>query len=381
MHDISKLPSSPHGHGNISLLRLAHVIYIADMGWLWGSGDSSAKPSDPYKDLDPTLKEFLDNESPSKHPSSASPPQPASKGPSTPGAPASRTYRSQITPSSQTPSTAASATSATNPNGPPPESLYPDGRYAHLWSTYRPLSEIEAATKSDSDRLRDIIDSYNDRKAAIGRAAVENCVLEQMAERDCWENGSFWERANLCRGRNREFLRCYTMQTKFLKALGYLSEAGDGERDERVQMHADRLYHELRDREEAAERARQEGVEVPVQPIIDSKATTEALGKDSAFARLHSSSSQLPGGSGLKLSDYTPERQEQVKKQLEGLSPAERELEMQLIAAERRAQLEVSEKINERYREEAVGRRDRRERGRETVGDTLKRMWGWDGEK
>lgn len=171
------------------------------------------------------------------------------------------------------------------------------------------------------------------------------------------------------------------MQTKFLKALGYLSEAGDGERDERVQMHADRLYHELRDREEAAERARQEGVEVPVQPIIDSKATTEALGKDSAFARLHSSSSQLPGGSGLKLSDYTPERQEQIKKQLEGLSPAERELEMQLIAAERRAQLEVSEKINERYREEAVGRRDRRERGRETVGDTLKRMWGWDGEK
>ena len=151
----------------------------------------------------------------------------------------------------------------------------------------------------------------------------------------------------MCRGPNRQFLRCYTMQARFLKALGYLSlqSAVDGKEEERIQMHADRLYHEMIAREQAAEVAKKEGREVEVtgqQPLITPESTTAALGENSAWARARQKA--IAGQSeGMKLSDYTPERQEQIRKQLAGLSPQEKELEMQLIAAERRAQVEIAE--------------------------------------
>jgi hypothetical protein len=339
------------------------------MGWLWNSG-SSSEQLDPYSKLDPGLRDFLDKESPLKDPSIS----PARTSTDT----AQDKYRSQLgwtTPSTPSSSTVSSATSAAP--AVPAESLYQDGRYADLWKSYRPQHEIEAAGKNDQDRLRDVIDAYNDRRAAIGRAAIENCVMEQMAERDCWENGTYWEKINMCRGSNRQFMRCYTMQSRFLKALGYLSLQRSAEEEERIQMHADKLYHDMLDREQAAEEAKKAGIEVPAvsQPLITPESTVAALGTDSVYARAR----QKAGGvTGLKLSDYTPERQEQIKKQLQGLSAEEKELEMQLIAGERMAQVEVAEALKERFEEERRSRADRRDRGRETVGDTIKRLWGWD---
>ncbi|KAK4554997.1 hypothetical protein LTR86_007763 [Recurvomyces mirabilis] len=343
------------------------------MSWFWGSSSSTEKqqPNDPYSKLDPSLKDFLSKES-AFQPDDA----PSTKPKASPDA-ASNEYRSQLgwTEISNTTPTPQDEKSTV-----PPESLYPDGRYAHLWSTYRPRSEIEAAGKNDSDRLRDVIEAYNDRRTAIGAAAIENCVMEQMAERECWETGTMWEKMNMCRGPNRQFLRCYTMQARFLKALGYSSLNSVGEEEERIQMHADSLYHEMIARERAAEEARKEGREVEVVgqvPLISSEGTTKALGENSAWARAREKA--IAGkAEGMKLSDYTPERQEQIRKQLAGMNPQEKELEMQLIAAERRAQVEIAEAIQERFAEEAEGRKSRRERGRETVGDSIKRAWGWD---
>ena len=95
----------------------------------------------------------------------------------------------------------------------PPESLYPDGRYAHLWTSYKPLSVIEAESKSDQEKLLDVLEGYKDRKAQIGRAAVENCVEEQMTLNDCWDKGRWTDRMTMCRKENRAFERCYIMQS------------------------------------------------------------------------------------------------------------------------------------------------------------------------
>lgn len=107
----------------------------------------------------------------------------------------------------------------------PPESLYPDGRYAHLWRTYKPLSVIEAETKSDQEKLLDVLEGYKERKAQIGRAAVENCVEEQLAVNECYETGAWRERLTMCRGENRAFERCYVMQSVRLRSTVHYMHA------------------------------------------------------------------------------------------------------------------------------------------------------------
>lgn len=374
-------PSRPYRAGQkLELLKGAIEHYpsnVADtMGWFWDTKAAKGTSDDPYSKLDPALRDFLDKESPLKyqetHPSS----QPRLSHPSPDAAP--NTYRSQLgwdTPGSE--QQHHDAPGQADKPAVPPESLFQDGRYAHLWKGYRPQAEVDAAGSNDQDKLRDVIDAYNDRRAAIGRAAVENCIMEQMAERDCWENGSWQDRMNMCRGSNREFMRCYTMQSRFLKALGYLGTMRSNEEEERIQMHSDKLYHEMLDREAAVEEAKKSGIEAPeLPPLISPESTTAALGADSAWARARQKAVEM--GQTGNLSSLSSKRQEQVKQQIEGLSPRERELELQLIAAESRAQLEYAEQIRQRLEEEREGRMDRRARGKETAGDTIKRLWGWD---
>ena len=164
------------------------------MGWLWDSNsqkDASAS-TDPFRDLDPSLRDFLEKESPVKYKPATSPPSP-----------------------STSPAQAVTAASETSPPSPavPSASLYPDGRYAHLWKTYKPLSEVENATKTDQERLLDILHGYKERKAHIARTALENCSLEQLEVNDCFNGGGLKARMTMCRAENRKFERCYLSQT------------------------------------------------------------------------------------------------------------------------------------------------------------------------
>ena len=172
------------------------------MGWLWGSGNdrgSGSSKSDPLKDLDPSLRDFLEKESPVKYKTAQAPPASASPTP-----PAQYFDLSTQTLSSVGKAAASEA---------PPQSLFPDGRYAHIWSTYKPLSDIENATKSDQEKLLDVLNGFKERKAQIGRAAVENCSEEQWAVSDCFRSGGWKARMTMCRAENRQFERCYNMQS------------------------------------------------------------------------------------------------------------------------------------------------------------------------
>ena len=164
------------------------------MGWFWGKSDSpKSTNNDPLRDLDPSLRDFLSKESPVKYTPAPPPPAPA--------------------PPPETTTTTNSPQPSTTIPAVPPESLYPDGRYAHLWTTYKPLSVIEAESKSDQEKLLDVLEGYKERKAQIGRAAVENCVEEQMVVNDCYEKGQWKDRLTMCRRENRAFERCYIMQS------------------------------------------------------------------------------------------------------------------------------------------------------------------------
>ena len=162
-----------------------HIHTHIVMGWIdsiWGT-----RSNDPLGTLDPKVRDFLTKESPS-----FGKPDPP---------PASQHAHSDDTQSLD----------SVKPAKPkvPRESLFPDGRYAHIWKTYTPLAEIESSTKSDSQKITDIVDAFKERKKEIGRAALENCVETQELWRTCVDNGSWWDRSTGCSESLRKFERCY----------------------------------------------------------------------------------------------------------------------------------------------------------------------------
>lgn len=169
------------------------------MGWFWGSSDDNdGGKKDAFQDLDPSLREFLKKESPVKY-------EPAPTKPTAPSVPAPSPQPRQ-------------SDSNTNPDGSskpkiPPQSLFQDGRYAEYWESYRPQVDIEAEVKTDQEQISDVIEGYKYRKSEIGRAALENCALEQWDVSECFKNGGWASRMTMCRVENRKFDRCFMMQS------------------------------------------------------------------------------------------------------------------------------------------------------------------------
>lgn len=162
------------------------------MGWLWGTNESSDR--DPLKHLDPGLREFLDRESPVKYKPSA----PTPKAPEVPKSDSAKKVEDQ---------------SSQDEQKVPRESLFQDGRYAHLWKTYTSQREVEAMCKSDQEKLMDVLAAYRTRRKDIGRAAVENCSDEQADLEDCFIRGNYGDVLVLCRKQKKAHIRCYETQT------------------------------------------------------------------------------------------------------------------------------------------------------------------------
>ncbi len=173
------------------------------MGWFWGPSDSDDgdKSQDPLRNLDPSLRDFLAKESPIKY------------SPSTPKA-KSQPAAAPVPTKSPTPTLPSSSNTAADAETSkvPAQSLYQDGRYAHLWKTYQSQSDVESEAKSDQEKINDVLEGYKQRKAEIGRAALENCALEQWQVNECFRSGDWSSRLTLCRTENRELERCYMMQ-------------------------------------------------------------------------------------------------------------------------------------------------------------------------
>lgn len=164
------------------------------MGWLPAIfGGESDSPADPFGKLDPKLREFLEKESPVKYTPTQLSPSPAPQ-----------------LPKADTPVTAEAERQEPVV---PSASLYQDGRYAHLWKTYKPLSQVEAETSSDHDKMAGVIDGLKERKSAIGKAALENCSLQQEEWINCMKHGSWEDQLQMCRHQVRRFEKCHTMQS------------------------------------------------------------------------------------------------------------------------------------------------------------------------
>ncbi|KAI9767103.1 MAG: hypothetical protein M1840_005892 [Geoglossum simile] len=329
------------------------------MGWFWGSSDEQGTDSsrDAVGKLDPSLRDFLQKESATNYNPSKPPPTENSES-----------YTDQPSSPRHKQPEAADPSDASAPLV-PPQSLYADGRYAHIWKTYKPLSEIENSQKTEQDKLLDVLESHKYRKAEIGRAALENCAFEQWEVNDCFRSGSWVSRMTMCRKENHKLDRCYTMQAKFLKALGYLSNFERApEVDEQIQMHADKLYHQMLDQEAAIERAKAEGLPIP---------TFEPLITISPPDKQTKSPSPPPFKPALTIGQLSPEIRAQLNKRLEGLTDKERELEEKAIAGEIAAGELLAGRLTDVYKEQERARQERKEQGKQTLGDSIRGLFGF----
>lgn len=314
------------------------------MGWwssLWASDND-----DPLRKLDPKLREYLERESPVKYnvPPAANAPAPPGSG-----GPEPRHYDAVST-AVPAPATAAEGAPAAVPK----ESEFPDGRYAHLWKTYRPLAEIEAETKSDQEKIMDVLEGYKERKAQIGKAALENCALEQVDWRQCMNSPSLADRMTMCRAQVRKFERCYNTQTRLLKALGYLSTMDRSPQlEEDIQMHADALYQKLQAQEAEVEAARAEGRPLPT------------------FAPLIPKTPLVPAAAAAPAAELSPEQQAALRERLAKVDEQDRAAEEEAIKAEIRAKNEVAGRLQGIYKQQELERQRRKEAGQATAWDKV----------
>ncbi|TID23082.1 Cysteine--tRNA ligase [Venturia nashicola] len=258
------------------------------MGWLWGSASQTA---DEVKNLDPSLRDMLDKQI-SKP--SVPPPKPATP------------YLDQVT---TAPTPSRTTTTNSTPKV-PPQSQFQDGRYAELWKNYKPLAQIEDAAKTDQQRMRDLMEDQESKKAFLGMMALENCAMEQWAEHECLTGPASVSRALLCRAENRAFTRCFETQSKLLKALGYMSVIDQPEEAEKVQMHADRLWQRIVEQEKAIDEAKKNDQPIPkFQTVLPRKDISPA-------------------------SDLSQELRKALEKRVKGMDPQQRAIEEAAFAAE-----------------------------------------------
>ncbi|KFY20482.1 hypothetical protein V491_03679 [Pseudogymnoascus sp. VKM F-3775] len=181
----------------------------------------------------------------------------------------------------------------------------------------------------------------------------------------------------MCRTENKSLERCVEMQQKFLKALGYLSTFDRGKDvDEKIQMHADTLYHRMLAQEKAVAEAEKEGKEMPkFAPLLENGGSSVTA--PAAAAAATAAKEEVPEI--LKTSPLAKlplDIQAQIKEKLEGLTGIERELQEKALAAEISAGQEVKANLKNIYKDSSAERQKRVEEGNETIVDRVSSILG-----
>lgn len=137
--------------------------------------------------------------------------------------------------------------------------------------------------------------------------------------------------------------------------------------DERIQMHADTLFHRMLAQESAVEAAKAAGEAIPsFPPLLSSRAASTSK---TAVAPLEEGT--------VKPADLKESVQQKFAQRLKGLSGEERELEERAIKAEIKAGEEAVRSLSGIYAKQAEERAQRKEQGKETLGDKLTSFFRW----
>ena len=170
------------------------------MGWFSNSPSDSSdkgdngngKSTDTFGHLRPDVREYLEREAPIK---------PSRNQVPVPGSASTRELESE----------GESAGQEKSEFDPTVYSKY-GKKYADIWAQSRPQAIIEAEYRTPSMAINDVYQSYRDRKSAIGAAAMENCVFQQLALQDCYSSGGKLAKLTACTAENDALQDCFKSQ-------------------------------------------------------------------------------------------------------------------------------------------------------------------------
>lgn len=144
------------------------------------------------------------------------------------------------------------------------------------------------------------------------------------------------------------------MRQRLLKALGYLNAIDRSpEMEEKIQMHADKLYHQMLEQEAAIEKAKADGLPEPkFEPFVPK------VGGDDRIANM------------------SEEAKKRYQDALAKVDEKEREAEAAAIQAELRSKEAMVGKVRELWKEQEAERQARKARGEETFKDKVAAILG-----
>lgn len=151
---------------------------------------------------------------------------------------------------------------------------------------------------------------------------------------------------------------------KFLQALGYASsfDNNQDDKEERIQMHADKLYHQMLDYEKQVEEAHAAGLEPPPLTSLFNPEAKTRVEKPSG----KSETLVIPGGEQIP-EGFKP------SKDLDKLTPHERELEIRVHKANLAQQDLYVEKASPFMKSQEDARLKRQEKASSWFGETIGR--------
>lgn len=352
------------------------------MPWFW---TSTSNTDNAFDSLDANSRDFL-----RKTPSI---PTSRSSNPTT-NTTSSRTTADSFTSKQAFPySSTVSAESPANnaASDLPSQTLFPDGRYAHLWSTYHPppLSGNPLTSSSNpstpviteitpQEQLSSLLSVYRNKRSTSHKAALSNCVLEHIAEIECLTTSSIYNKIKGCSTETKQFTRCFTLQGKMLRAMGWLDSRieDDGKGDERREgmlNRADELWTEVKRRAELRNSGR----------TVDEELGRIDFGHDRSSLEKGVEEGDVKGEEALKKREeelwkvFKASRWDNLRKEVEGLPLDQKVLELELQLAESKAHEEYGEQITQFYDIELQDRRKRKVEGHTSMGDWLKWLSGW----
>ena len=145
-------------------------------------------------------------------------------------------------------------------------------------------------------------------------------------------------------------------------------------------MHADKLYQQMLQQETEMEKAKEEGRPMPkFESVLSNRNVAKAMGATSQPATTSIEISKPGVDYETDIwSQIKPASREEYEKKLAKLPPEEQEIERMAVLGELKAQTGVAKQVEETFVAERINRMKRREAGQATLGDTIKRWWGWD---
>lgn len=265
----------------------------------------------------------------------------------------------------------------------PSKSLYPDGRYAHLWKTYHPTED--GAVKSSNEKLRDMKEESKQRGATIDRTAAENCALEAQAEYDCLQNGGWGKKMVMCREETRALDRCQQLQSKFLRALGYLSVPGRSyQEEEKIQMHADNLYQQMLQHEKTVRQAKEAGLPLPeFKPVLSKENVAKVLGLRAGGRGQGPDLIEEANKAGIdptRLIEMRDKAKKKLDEKWKNLTPNERAAEEAALFSKVLEKEGMIREYSQFTAERISEKQYRKEQGKETMMDSIQDWW-WKPEK